>query len=96
MKIQLDFDNKTITLEADCELKEFIPVIQRILPDWQKWTLRMEIITTWINPVPWPIYPYVPITTPGTAKPIWDDHTTICNSGIVNIEIDHWKEQTSN
>jgi hypothetical protein len=93
MKIQLDFDNKTITLEADCELKEFIPVIQRILPDWQKWTLKMEVITNWINPIVYPPYP----PFPSTDNPIiaWGSGTTegkvdcghTLTSEIVNIDV---------
>jgi len=84
MKLQLDFDNKTITLEADCELKEFIPVIQRILPDWQKWTLKIKILTNWINPV---TYPY--LDRIGTTYPSYLDCPTITGSdttGIVNID----------
>jgi hypothetical protein len=68
MKIQLDTTNKTIKVEGNILLGEFIDKIKIILPkkEWKTFILIPDItISNWINPIiiPWvtPVYPTVPI-----------------------------------
>jgi len=39
MKIQLDYDNKTITLEDDIIVGEFLEKIETLLPNWKEWKM---------------------------------------------------------
>jgi hypothetical protein len=71
MKIQLDTTNKTIKVESNILLGEFIDKIKTILPkrEWRRFTLIPDvIISDWINPIfiPWsiPVVPVYPYTTP--------------------------------
>lgn len=78
MKIQLDYKQKTITLENNVSLSDFIERIQSILPDWKEWTLSTNTtLTHWVNPIvidrvplypqnPWPTLPDWPTVTSGT------------------------------
>jgi len=84
MKIQLDTTNKTIKVEGNILLGEFIDKIKTILPkkEWKTFTLIPEtIINEWINPIviPWivptypiyptyPTYPYYPWITCQTSE----------------------------
>ncbi len=52
MKIQLDYDNKVITVERQVNLEKFIFTIKRLLPDWKKWELDANTIISWYNPYP--------------------------------------------
>ena len=45
MKIELDYDNKVITLLDKCDLGEFVSRIEMILPDWKKWELSTTVTT---------------------------------------------------
>ena len=62
MKIQLDYDTKTITLEDNVNVGEFFGKIEKILPDFKKWTLETKTVINWTNPVTIPYYPYQPYT----------------------------------
>ena len=76
MKIQLDYTNKTVTIESNVNLFEFTKRIKKVLPDWKDWYLQTGVITYWNNPIIWdyrhtPFYPtyyQVPVltTTNGT------------------------------
>jgi hypothetical protein len=72
MKIQLDTISKTIKVEGNILLGEFIDKIKTILPkkEWKTFILIPEIvINNWTNPIviPWvspvvPVYPSVPVS----------------------------------
>lgn len=67
MKIQLDTENKTITIGEDVNLHEFYEQINGILPNglWREFTLKVEKIREWTNPITvtphTPINPFTPI-----------------------------------
>ena len=73
MKIQLDYDNKVITLEDNVSLGELFKVVKDILPEWREWKLNPAIITNWQSPIvikeyvprPWWQQPYYGETTGG-------------------------------
>ncbi|MBS3775803.1 MAG: hypothetical protein KGY70_11490 [Bacteroidales bacterium] len=51
MKIQLDYDNKMLTVENNVNLGELMEKIKQVLPDWKKWTLETKTEVIWNNPV---------------------------------------------
>jgi len=42
MKVELDFDKKTITLNSNSMLGAFVFQIQNMFPDWEAWTLVVD------------------------------------------------------
>lgn len=60
MKIQLDTENKTITIEEDINLNDFMERINILLPGglWREFTLKITKIKEWSDPI------VVPSTTP--------------------------------
>ena len=63
MKLQLDFDEKTIKIEERVNLGEFFNKLEEILPDlkWREFDLEVGSITNWMNPIIInPITPYFP------------------------------------
>ena len=52
MKLQLDFTSKTITIEDNVNLGDFIKKMKVLLPDLLEWTLITNtIINNWSNPI---------------------------------------------
>ena len=51
MKLQIDFDNKTIKLEEKVNLGELFNQLEEILPDlkWREFELEMGSITNHLN-----------------------------------------------
>ena len=103
MKIQIDFDNKEITLENKVNLKELFKKLNLLFPnnDWEDFTLNTNTIFQWNNTaeIRRIIYVpnYIPYNTP-YQHPIWYDTTpyktysmTTTNdnkqSGKYNIEV---------
>jgi len=39
MKIQLDFDNKIVTIEDMVDLEMFFEKLKKIIPEWKDWKL---------------------------------------------------------
>lgn len=78
MKIQLDTINKTVKVEEQVNLKEFLKVIKKLLPsgEWEQYSLDGSQITYWS-------YPYVIETWPKYPTYPWYDYTT--SGGTVNI-----------
>ncbi len=60
MKLQINTDLKTITIEEDVSLKYFIDMLGNMFPNrsWEAFTLKTNIITNYNNP--FVVYPYVP------------------------------------
>ena len=53
MKIQLDFDNKILTLMEQVNLFDFVEKLSHYVPDWEKWKLstNVENVVHWTEPV---------------------------------------------
>ncbi len=75
MKIQLDYDNKTVSIEDNVDLGDFVDKIRKILPDWREWKLETKTEIIWSQPTvirehPWRI--------PWYTEPTWvttSDHS---------------------
>ena len=92
MKIQLDTNSKSISIEGDHEISEIIKNLNKLLPnnEWKKWKLKMSSpMTYWVtNPIPihyWIntpyVYPFIPtyipyVYPPQTINILDDGHTT--------------------
>jgi hypothetical protein len=65
MKLELDFDNKTITVTGTVQMDELIKKIQTLGLDLKEWKLSNETQLTW-HPFQYPFYPhpYQPLTWP--------------------------------
>lgn len=107
MKIQLDYDTNTLTLENSVSLGDFINKIQAILPDWEMWRLNTTLNTVWTSPVyvgeprPWweqqTTTTYVNNPTDPYSIPIHYDGTASTSNGISNdsVELNNNIEPTS-
>lgn len=96
MKIEIDFDQKTITLKDSVSLKELVDRLRGLeLGDWKEWHVKSDKETEYIQTSPWviPIYPnpipyyprpWEPIITYGdnTGSPLPELPYTICCSAI--------------
>ena len=51
MKIQIDFDNKVISIESNVNLGEFFERIEKILPEWKEFELKTNTEIKWQAPV---------------------------------------------
>jgi hypothetical protein len=62
MKIQLDTENKTITIEESVNLHDFFEQINSILPGgvWREYSLQVTKITEWRDPITVPHSPTNP------------------------------------
>lgn len=71
MKITLDFDLKTITVDEDVNLNDLYKQLKSTIPDWKEWSLKQEVFfyyyTGFEIPSPYPTYNtnqfYIPPTT---------------------------------
>jgi len=103
MKIQLDTKNKTIKVEENVNLGEFITKVKLLLgKDYENFTLEIGAITYWYNPITWtPSYPYYenPYYYTGTIEVNNYATTTVDSTGdpttsivdaecIINFEIE--------
>ena len=52
MKFQLDFDLKTITIDEDVNLGEFVGKIKKIIPEWKEWNFKTNTVINY-NSYPW-------------------------------------------
>ena len=101
MKVQLDTVNKTIKVEENINLDEFITKVKLLLgKDYKSFTLQTGTITYWYNPITWtPYNPYYqdPSYYTGTYNVGYDvaltnnqDNVSVtenANSNIVNFEM---------
>ena len=85
MKIQLDYDTKTITLEDNVNLGEFFDKIKNILPDFKEWKLETKTVINWNNPITIPYNPYVPNPYPYNPYPWWHYGTDV-GTGTVTLK----------
>ena len=87
MKIELDFENKVITLKDNCSIGDLVEKLKEIkLDDWKSWKIQAGGIEYRYYPYyPWSVYqaPIVPYVQPITPlNPTW----TICdyNTGVTS------------
>ncbi len=81
MKIQLDYDNKVVTIENDVNLGDFVDRIQELLPEWDKWNLNTQtIINNWQNPIV--IDRYIP------NLPWWEHLPTIVSGPVSKTSLE--------
>lgn len=92
MKIQLDTTNKTIKVEDNIKMGEFINQIKKFLPNglWKEFTLETSTIINWSNPIV--IEPYTPKYPYPWIYPTWQTYTAgsdtqLLNEGVYNIEL---------
>lgn len=87
MKLQIDIENKIISIEGRHLLKDIISTLDKLLPnkEWKDYELECEkVINNWCNPVfikEYPTNPYPNPTYP--SNPWWLDSPTY-NSGSEN------------
>lgn len=64
MKIQIDTEAKTIKLEGQVNLSEFVEKVEKLFPDgaWKEYKLETNtVIHNWANPIvirDYPVWPY--------------------------------------
>ena len=87
MKVDLDFDQKIITLKSEVNIKEFHDKMKEILKDWKEW--KVEAVKTEITYLQTPtIYPIIntPITYPLPNQPTYSPpYEVTCNIGQHSI-----------
>jgi hypothetical protein len=109
MKIQIDTTNKTITIEEDVNLHDFIEGINNLIPGggWREYTLKITKITEWKEPIvierdrdvkpftqPWTVPNQYP--QPWTTVPnIWYGTTTTRNTNDTTIRYDDLTNKTN-
>lgn len=103
MKIQLDYTNKTLSLENGVNMGEFFKRIKVILPDWKEWELKTNtVINNFSRPMiiekhyqrPWwewqsqPLVTYCKGTAENKTSLLPESALTFSNgTGLVNIEL---------
>ncbi len=85
MKIQLDYDSKTITVESKVQIKELFTKLKQALPDWKNWSLDTNTEIIWKDTIRQPVPS--PIIIPWWERPgVW------YNTGTINYQ--HYEKQT--
>lgn len=51
MKLQLDLDKKTITVEGEENVGKLFETLEKMLPDWKDFTLKSQVINNWTTPI---------------------------------------------
>ena len=86
MRLTIDTDNKTITIDGCNELEEVIKAIKKLLPngEWREYKLDATPRTTYDT------YPYTWICpNTGTGNPVVYDNTTTCLKNDVPTTLTH-------
>ena len=83
MKLQLDLDNKVISLEERVNLLELYNTLERLFPqgEWKEFNIEAGI-TVSIKSDPQPYIPYIPIFPSPTTTPYpwWANPVITCDS----------------
>jgi hypothetical protein len=98
MKIQLDFNKKTVVVDKAANLGDLVQKLQDLLHDWEEWSLlpvsKVEYLPTWNEPniIPMTTREIAPYTSPSIAPGPPAGPNIICKSsmpttGIYNLEI---------
>lgn len=72
MKLQLDFDNKTIRIEEKVNLSLLYDTLKRLLPqgEWKEFDIEAYNKFLWNDPIVIPSTPYVPYVPTIPTQPI--------------------------
>jgi hypothetical protein len=90
MKLQIDTQVKTITVEESINLGELYQLLNEMFPDfvWKDYLLIPKVIENWINPItipwqpqPW-IVPYVP-QSPYPGATWWNQPYIVSNDTVM-------------
>jgi hypothetical protein len=103
MKLQIDFENKTIKIEEKVNLGKLFSHMEELFPDlkWREFDLEVGVLNNWVNPIviylieqpwttpPYPAYPNYPWVTyyPAFADISEDDWDVTTTPGVYNISI---------
>lgn len=65
MKLRIDTESKTITIEESVNIDDFFKMVERLLPNdlWKDFKLETNVINNWTAPIiikEYPIYPVNP------------------------------------
>lgn len=64
MKLELDYDNKTVKVGDYIDLEKFIDAVKEILPKWKEWKIIPNTNTEYVPYYPvYPTYPTYEVTT---------------------------------
>lgn len=80
MKIEIDFDNKIITVKDSTTLGELVDKLKELKLDWKEYKLQSEI--SWYPYYPWTTQPYFPFIEP--YKP-WTTNPTVPYGNSIGI-----------
>jgi len=90
MKIQIDTKEKTLAVEENVNLDEFMKAVRKLFPnnEWKKYELKTQTIVNWTNPIiyeryPWRPYPWYEITYDSTGSAI----ETQIDNAVAEIEL---------
>lgn len=106
MKLQLDLELKTITIEETINLDELVKQIKKLFPDnqWKEYSLKVGQINNWINPIVIKEKEYVryyPWITPNISpytQPFWYSGDYVNTGTLItntNLSIDYNGEQNN-
>lgn len=86
MKLQLDFDNKIVTLENNVNIKELVDKLTVVLKDYEKWTINTN------NKIEWVSKPIIIDRTPYRPLPWWETQPIITYGTNTTSNLTHQKE----
>lgn len=100
MKLQIDTKNKTIKVEEQVNLGQFINTLNQFFPneEWKKFNLQTNVNINWTSPIiidkhippyqyPWWNQPYATYSPNITLCNNPSDNQYVLSSGIFNVEI---------
>ena len=84
MKIQIDTDNKTITINEDVLFKTLIAELDKLFPNksWEHFKLLTTPIVNWVSPII--IEPYYPTHPTYPTYPTYDTYPWILTGTTFN------------
>jgi hypothetical protein len=91
MKLQLDFDKKTIKIDGKEKLKDVVKILDGLKIDWKNWYLETSTVINDRYYYPWYSYSYphrcIYESGATTTAPQMDAIDTLTDKGIINIEV---------
>ena len=92
MKMQLDTENKTISIEKEVSFGEMISSLKKLFPEgqWKEFTLKPFVEVKWSNPVIFnPVRPYY------YEYPWWDTTKVICGENMGSVHVNSYTIETT-
>ena len=91
MKLQLDFDKKTIKIDGKEKLKDVVKILDGLKIDWKNWYLETSTVINDRYYYPWYSYSYphrcIYESSATTTAPKMYAIDTLADKGIINIEV---------